>query len=268
MSALITLTTDFGLRGNYSGALKGAILSVCPQAQIVEITHEIGPQDIEEGVYVTSCAWPYYLPGAVHLAVVDPGVGTDRKAIAIRSPQGVFIGPDNGLLSACLPPQSRPAAEGAITLPPTFEAFHLVEPKYFRAEVSHTFHGRDLFGPVAGHVASGVPLEALGPALAEVHALPRTTATQDGGAINGSILHIDTYGNLVTNIPGEWLPAGPISVDIAGARAPGLGRTYGEASALFALVTSDGWLAVALPNSSAAAKLAASRRDPVRVTRA
>ncbi|HET9201445.1 MAG TPA: SAM-dependent chlorinase/fluorinase [Dehalococcoidia bacterium] len=262
---LITLTTDFGLGDNYVGAVKGAILSICPDAQVVDITHLVAPQDIEHGVYLTSTAWPYFPDGAIHVAVVDPGVGTDRRPLLLAGPSAVFIGPDNGILSAALPPHTRPVSSGSVRLPEGYRAFVLDNDRYYRAVPSNTFHGRDIFGPVAAQVANGVDVEAIGSNIGEIVVLPLTTAESDGAVVRGKVLHVDTFGNLVSDIPAALASADRLTVDVAGTPVPGLGRTYGEHRELFALITSDGWLAVAQPNGSAAALLGVGRGEPLLV---
>jgi len=262
---LITLTTDFGLGDNYVGAVKGAILSICPDAEIVDITHLVGPQDIAHGVYLTSTAWPYFPSEAIHVAVVDPGVGTDRRAILISSPRSTFIGPDNGVLSAALPLHARPRSPGPVALPEGYRAFELSETSYYRATPSHTFHARDIFGPVAAHVAAGTEVEAVGRSLAEVVALPMTGATREGTEIRGHVIHVDTFGNLVSDVPAQMLDVEHLTIAIGSRSVPGLGRTYGEHDQLFALITSDGWLALAQPNGSAATTLSVGRGEPLLV---
>jgi S-adenosyl-L-methionine hydrolase (adenosine-forming) len=263
VSPLITLTTDWGLADNYVAAAKGAILSVCPEVHIVDIDHAIAPQDIAQAVYITSTSWPYFPSGTIHIAVVDPGVGTQRRAMLVQSPDAVFIGPDNGVLSAALPVEARPVDPREVPLPAGYKAFELTEDKYFRSTVSNTFHGRDVFGPVAGHAATGVTPDQFGPPVTSLLALPLTTAVQQGDVIRGRIQHIDTFGNLVTDVPESFMAGRAVAVEVSGHLIRGLGRTYGENEGLFALVTSDGWLAVAQVNGSAAAELSASRGDNV-----
>ena len=262
---LITLTTDFGLGDNYVGAVKGAILSICPDAEIIDITHLVAPQDIEHGTYLTATAWPYFPEASIHVAVVDPGVGTDRRPLLLSSPAAVFIGPDNGVLSAALPPHIRPESPGPVVVPKNYNAVVLDDDRFYRATPSHTFHARDIFGPVAAHVAAGVSIEEIGASTSEIIALPLTTAESDGSVVRGKILHVDTFGNLVSNIPEAFLTMQRLTVEIAGVSVGGLGRTYGEHDQLFALLTSDGWLAVAQPNGSASAVLGVGRGEPLLV---
>jgi S-adenosylmethionine hydrolase len=262
---LITLTTDFGLGDNYVGAVKGAIKSICPEAEIVDITHLVDPQNITHGVYLTATSWPYFPGGTIHVAVVDPGVGTERRAILIAGPRGLYIGPDNGILTACLPQHSRPPTAGRIALPDGYRGFQLDNKDFYRAEPSHTFHARDIFGPVAAHLAHGAALDSVGSPISEITAIPLTTARSNGDELRGCVLHVDTFGNLITDIPSTMLSRNRVTVEVKGTTVSGLGRTYGEHNDLFALVTSDGWLAVAQPNGSAARQLGAGRGDTVLV---
>jgi S-adenosylmethionine hydrolase len=262
---LITLTTDFGVGDNYVAAVKGAILTICPDAQIVDITHLVAPQDIEHGVYLTSTAWPYFPQGTIHVAVVDPGVGTDRRPLFLATPEASFIGPDNGVLSAVLPPHARPTTARRVAVPEGLRALVLDNKRFYRALPSHTFHARDIFGPVAAHLAAGADTQAIGSSASEIVALPLTTAESDGSTVRGKVLHVDTFGNLVSNIPRAMIDVERVTVELAGATVPGLGRTYGEHDELFALLTSDGWLAVAQPNGSAASMLGVTRGEPLLV---
>ncbi|HEU4758499.1 MAG TPA: SAM-dependent chlorinase/fluorinase, partial [Dehalococcoidia bacterium] len=168
---LITLTTDFGLADAYVGEVKGVIHSIAPAATIVDISHEVPPQAIEEGAFVLAAAWRYFPVGTVHVAVVDPGVGTERAAIAVVTEQAVFVGPDNGVLSAALPEEARKRAGAGprrVALPRGTAAFLLTNERFQRQPVSATFHGRDIFAPAAAHIASGVRPEEMGPRATEV----------------------------------------------------------------------------------------------------
>ena len=188
---VIVLLTDFGEKDHYVGALKGAIYTVNPSARIDSITHEIRKFDVVEGAYTLVQAACEYPDGTVFVAVVDPGVGSARKAIAIRARNGkIFIGPDNGLL--------KPAAEQAGILDVrTISNRRLMR----RGEISSTFHARDIFGPVAGHLAAGTAFEEVGPSSPHIVDLPQLEPAADNGRLIGHILHVDGYGNIITNIP-------------------------------------------------------------------
>ncbi len=191
MGIIITLLTDFGTVDGYVGAMKGVILSLAPEAQIVDLTHAIPAQDIRAGAWALDESARFYPAGSIHLAVVDPGVGSHRKALVIQCNEQFFIGPDNGVLSfaAAYPRRVRV----------------LDQDEFFRHPVSSTFHGRDIFAAVAGHLASGVSPDRLGSATVEWTQLERPAAHKRANRITGHVLHIDHFGNLITNISGELL---------------------------------------------------------------
>jgi S-adenosylmethionine hydrolase len=246
---LVSVLTDFGLADTYVGQVKAAILNVCAGATIVDLTHAVPPQDIFAGAFLLWSAVEPFPPGSVHVAVVDPGVGSPRRAIALRSHRGdIFVGPDNGLLI--------PAAQrlGGIAL-----SVELIRPEFWRPQTSLTFHGRDIFGPVAGHLAEGVPLEDLGSPITDPIRL--TIPAPDGPS--GEVIHIDTYGNLVTNLPGTNLPA-RFTVRVAAHEVPSAPYYAAvEAGALLALVGSTGLLEISARDANAAALTSASRGTPV-----
>ena len=265
---IITLTSDFGLADPYVAAMKGVILSISPRATLVDVTHEVRPQQQLQAVFLTQASWPFFPPGAVHVAVVDPGVGTARRALVLQTPRGLFVGPDNGVLSSALPDEARPAgaAPEPIALPEGHRAFTIAEPRYLREPVSATFHGRDVFAPAAAHLSLGVPPDAFGPPVPEIVAFPPLRAQRDAtGALRAQVVHIDRFGNVVTDARAADLPAGAVAVEIAGRVVPGLVRTYAEASGLTALAGSAGYLEVALPNGSAAALLSVEIGAPALV---
>ena len=265
MTAIISLTTDFGLSDPYVAAMKGVILSRNPDAVIVDISHDIRPQRIEQGAFVLAAAWPYFPAGSIHIAVVDPGVGTSRAAIVLSTPKGTFVGPDNGILSAALPDEERPACtEGPrrVSLPAGHSARCLSDDRFHRRPVSETFHGRDIFAPVAAHLSLGVPPEELGPRLSEVVALPAFRAVPlADGALAGRIVHVDRFGNLVSDVHADQLLSNRITAEIGGRRIAGLGRTYAESEGLVALIGSSGFLEVALREGSAAREIGADVGD-------
>jgi S-adenosylmethionine hydrolase len=255
---IITLTTDFGLADPCVAAMKGVILSLNPAATIVDITHEVRPQQVAQGAFLLSQALPYFPPGTVHAVVVDPGVGTGRRALAVATPEALLVGPDNGVLSAALPDETRrragsTAGPGAVTLPEGYRAVALTRRRYMREPVSGTFHGRDVFAPAAAHLSQGVGLEALGPAVKKVLALPPFRARRrPDGVLEGHVLHVDRFGNLITDVRAEDLSTHQVEVRIGGRRIEGLARTYEEVSDVKALVGSSGHLEVARRGDSAA----------------
>jgi hypothetical protein len=248
---LITLLTDFGLRDTYVGQVKGAILAIAPTATIVDLTHAVPPQDIQAGAFYLWSAVEACPPGSVHVAVVDPGVGSLRLALAVETIRGdLLVGPDNGLLV--------PAAErlGGIQ-----RIVELNNPEFWRANTSATFHGRDIFGPVAAHLASGVPLDRVGSPVADLMRLGLPVS--DGR--HGEIIHVDTYGNLVTNIAAADLPAGfqvVICDRVVAAHAYYAAVAPGE---LIALTGSAGLLEISVRDGSAAQVTGAARGTPVSV---
>ncbi len=269
---IITLASDFGLDDPYVAAMKGVILSVNPAARLVDVTHSIRPQAVEQAVFVLAAAWPYFPPGAIHVAVVDPGVGTHRRAIALRTAAAVFVGPDNGVLSAALPDDARAAAgdsPGPVALPADCRAVSLTNQRYFRQPVSSTFHGRDIFAPVAAHLSLGVAFEDLGEPLQQIIALPPFRARrQPDGSLRGRVLHIDIFGNLITDLHVEDLPSGDAVIEVAGRSIKGVSPTYEPGSELRAVTGSSGCLEIAAPGGSAAAVLSAAPGLAVVVRRA
>lgn len=267
--AIITLTTDFGVSDPYVAQMKGVILGLSPSARLVDVTHEVRPQAVRQAVYLTQAAWPAFPEHSVHVAVVDPGVGSERRALLIVTPHGRYIGPDNGVLSSALPEATREHAErdgSAVGLPAGHRAFLLAERRYMREPVSATFHGRDVFAPAAAHLTLGVAPEAFGEPVTSMLAYPPLRAHRDaGGSLSGEVMHIDRFGNVVMDVRREDLPDGVLIVEIAGDRVPGPVLTYSDATGLTALVESSGYLEVALPNGSAADALGVDIGAPVHV---
>ena len=259
---VITLTTDFGTADTFVGEMKGVILSVNPDAAIVDLTHEVPSHDIVAGAYLLGAAYRQFPPGTIHVAVVDPGVGTARRPLAVSGPNAAFVCPDNGLLSYVLereggsPPDRPPLEVGEAGLPPGWVAYHLKNDRYWRRPVSATFHGRDIFASVAAYLSVGEPAAKMGPAAVRVQAfrVPRPLAAN--GRIDGAVVHVDRFGNLVTNIGAALLPSsGAFVVEVGGRRTTGLVDSYQSEGALLAIVGSQGTLEIAARNGSAAAEL-------------
>ena len=272
MRQFITLTTDFGLADPYVASIKGSIYSINPEATVIDVSHEIRPQRIEQAVFVLEYALPYLPGNSIHVLVVDPGVGTDRRAIALTTPNGTFIGPDNGRLSVALPADIRSSIGKATTpvvLPPQYNAFELTNDAYHRKPVSVTFQGRDIFAPVAAHLSLGVPARELGPPISEVIAIsPFRAEVEDDNSLSGRVIHVDRYGNLITNVGGDQLDSRDISIEVSGRTIDGLSRTYAAAAGLTAIIASTGFLAIVLPNGSAADELDLDIGAAIRVLRA
>ena len=269
----IVLLTDFGTRDTYVGQVKAVLAARAPGAPLVDLTHEVSPYAIDEGAWLLETALPFLPAPAVVLAVVDPGVGSERAPIALRAPAATdpsavryFVGPDNGLLSAATP-GTRPSAPGPCPAPPALDVRAIENTEARLGTVSATFHGRDLFAPAAAHIAVTGHHEALGPARDELTLLPPFAGRAEGTAVRGTVIHIDRYGNLVTTIRKEQLPP-DFAVDINGHRIEHMVRTFSDAApgALACHVDSSGFLAVAEREGNAANRTGAARGDTVRLT--
>jgi S-adenosylmethionine hydrolase len=251
---VVTLLTDFGLDDAYVGTVKGVILAINPRARLVDLTHAVPPQDVRRAALLLASAWRFFPRGTVHLAVVDPGVGGGRRPIAVQAGGHYFVGPDNGLLGFCF---DLPAARGVV----------LAEPSYHRRPVSHTFHGRDVFAPVAAHCSRGVGLDAFGPPVRHPVRLSGFPPRRAGGRVQGEVLLADRFGNLLTSLTGRDLP-GPTDrgvLRIGRARIRGLARTYAERprQALGALIESSGRVEVFVREGSARQRLGLGPGAPV-----
>jgi S-adenosylmethionine hydrolase len=234
--------------------MKGVILSLAPDARLVDVTHEVEPQQIMEAALTLEAAAPCFPPGTIHVAVVDPGVGTARRGLVVAAAGQFFVGPDNGLFTPVLRAGWR--------------AFELTAPEYRRPVVSRTFHGRDIFAPAAAHLARGVPPERFGPPVGDPVRLAWPEARPTHLGLRGEVIHVDRFGNLVTSISAEQLgslaAAGPVVVHVAGHLLPLVG-TYAELppGGAGALIGSRNRLEVAVREGSAARRLAAERGMPV-----
>jgi S-adenosylmethionine hydrolase len=271
MCAIITLTTDFGLADAYVAAMKGVILNINPETTLVDICHTIEPQNILQAAFILSTAYEFFSPGTIHLVVVDPGVGTERRAIILITPLAYFVAPDNGVLSYIIPPNSfEPLADGSqlVRLGAGLEAIAITRPQFWRSPVSPTFHGRDVFAPVAARLSLGLPPSDFGEKVDSVMTFPysRPYRAKDGVLV-GCILHIDHFGNLITNIKSDNLPQRKqsISVEIGSHVINGLVRTYAEGKDLMALIGSSDHLEIALKDGSASVFLGAKIGDEVKV---
>ena len=264
----VVLATDFGLADAYVGMMRGVIFSINPHVPVIDLTHGIGPQDVRHGAVVLADACPYFPEGATFVAVVDPGVGTDRSAILLETPHHRFVAPDNGLLTlVCRRYDSGFGDIGTSTLadvPSGCRAWRLTNSSYWRHPVSATFHGRDVFAPAAAHLSTGVAPDNLGDPVARITALGLPDPRPEGNVVRGQIIFADAFGNLVSDItadiladlgvPGEDLE---VVVSIAGQSIAGLSRTFHDppGSGLKALLGSHGRLEVALVDGSASAAL-------------
>ncbi len=267
--AIITLTTDFGTDDAYVAAMKGVILDINPDATIVDICHSVGPQAVGEAAFILSTAYPYFPADTVHVVVVDPGVGGPRRAIIVETEKAIFVAPDNGVLSyvvqaSATRPISRP---GRTRLPPGLEAFQITNRRFWRQPVSSTFHGRDIFAPVAAHISLGKPLSDLGKPIASVNVFPLPRPERDaGGHLTGHVVHIDRFGNLITDVTADDLPSAGLRIDLAGQQIHSLSRSYEGPGGLVALVGSSGRLEISLPRGSAARHLGARVGDVLHIS--
>jgi len=242
---ILTLTTDFGLDDHYVGTMKGVILGICPDAQIVDISHGVRPFAIAEGAYTIAQAWRYFPAGTVHVVVVDPGVGTSRRPILVEAGGHFFIGPDNGVLSMVY--QREPATVRLIA-----------NERLFRHPVSFTFHGRDIFAPVAAHVAAGVATGDVGGTIDDY--------VRPDFLTPGRILKIDRFGNIITNFHVDDFPdLGDFQMTIGGVTIDRIARNYAECGGdeLFVIVGSSGYYEISLAQGSAAGKLQCQPGAPI-----
>lgn len=258
--SVITLTTDFGTGSPYVAAMKGVILSINPAVTLVDVTHDVRPQDVRQGALVLDGTSRFFPEGTIHVAVVDPGVGTDRKIVYARIGRQQFVAPDNGLLSR-LARRSKPEEIIAVT-----------EPGYWLARVSATFHGRDIMAPVAARLSLGLAPEQLGPPLARLVELDWPEPRVAPGRIEGEVLDVDSFGNVITNVTANELAAVPSDVEVhvtcAGQSVEGIAAAYGDHTAwqLVALVGSSAHLELAVVGSSAARLLDVAAGAAVTVT--
>jgi hypothetical protein len=248
---IITLTTDFGLDDGYVGVIKGVILGILPWAQIVDISHAIAPQAILDAGYVLATAAPYFPRGTVHVVVVDPGVGTERRPLAVLTERAVYIGPDNGVFSRVYGDENVQSIR------------QLTNPAYRLPLISNTFHGRDIFAPAAAHIAGGIPPHSLGPEVADPVRLviPQPQRLADG-SLRGEIIYVDHFGNLISNVPVAWLGGrAEWRFEIGGVVIDGFHSTYGRVAVNQAVVLggSEGLIEVGVRNNHAGAVLGLGR---------
>ena len=271
---MLVFTTDFGLADSYAGAMKGVALGINPNLRLIDLTHQVAPQNVAQGAFVLGVSYRYFPADAIHVAVVDPGVGTSRRPILLQTPHGSFVAPDNGLLSRVLSEYlpDPPPTPGIVEVPPLLRAFHLTNPDYWLHPVSSTFHGRDIFTPVAAHLSLGVAPESLGEPTAELTWLPLPQASVTPEGLRGEIIYCDVYGNLISSIPATLLEGREVGeIRIRGRSIRRLSATFLDAGdsasppELIALFGSHGYLEVAVPNGSAAATLSAGPGEPVTV---
>jgi S-adenosylmethionine hydrolase len=252
--AVVTFTTDFGSSDGYAGAMKGVVLSLAPDAVLVDISHEIPARDVRAGAFTLAQAAPLFPPGTIHVAVVDPGVGGARAEVVVAAAGSLFVGPDNGLLS--------------LAAPAPRQAWRIENPTYRREPVSPTFHGRDVFAPAAGRLAAGWRADQAGAALPEIATLALGTRSLEGGGA-GEVVHVDGFGNLFTSFTGAVAP-GPWMLELGEDRFPLTGaRTFADVAPgrLVLYAGSGGQVEIAVRDGSAEALTGASQGAPLRLRR-
>lgn len=262
--SVITLLTDFGTVDEYVGVMKGVILSIAPDVHLIDLTHGIDPQDVVQGAYILKAAVEYFPSGSIHLAVVDPGVGGERAAVAVRCGRHFYVAPDNGILSLILKNKNA-------------FAVRIANEDLFRKPVSPTFHGRDIFAPAAAYLSAGHDIKNLGPTIpseALVRLPSRILEKCTSKSIAGRVVAIDRFGNLMTNITARAIDhfyrrqqGRQICVWVNHTPIPGLAETYcrSEEGGLLALIGSRGYLEISVNGASAAAQLNVHKGDPVTV---
>ncbi|MCL2475883.1 SAM-dependent chlorinase/fluorinase [Candidatus Bathycorpusculum sp.] len=256
---MITLTTDFGLNDPYVAQMKGVIYTLNPNSKIIDITHGVDKFNICMGAFMLASVAPYFPVGTVHVAIVDPGVGTERRAIVVQTNQAFFVGPDNGILMLAAQQQDIK------------HVYELSNPKFRLPKVSHTFHGRDIFAPVAAHIDSGISVAEFGSEITQQPLLtPKFASIQNiNGTLTGQILYVDSFGNAVTNIPSELIQSQTVNVSLPQVVLKlALRETYAQTNSkeAVALVGSHGFLELALNQDSFAKKYPVRTGDPVTVT--
>jgi len=240
--APIVLLTDFGLEDHYVGVMKGVIAGLAPEAQMIDLTHQIPPQDVQTAGFHLWASYRYFPEGSIFVAVVDPGVGTERKGLLLSAGGRFFLGPDNGLFTFILEED------------PNFQAYSLINKDYFLPVVSYTFHGRDIFAPCAAHLFNGAPPASFGPRVQELVRFPLPKLVEEPGRLRGGIIHVDRFGNLITNISAESLRTRQVKgIWFKGRQLPFL-RTYAEVKEgePLAIIGSTGLLEIAVFRGSAA----------------
>jgi S-adenosylmethionine hydrolase len=275
MSSIITLTTDFGYDGAYVAAVKGAILSTNPEANIIDISHSIEPQNILQAAFLLSAAYRYFPKQTIHMAIVDPGVGSERQGIILKTASALYVAPDNGILSYIIddlfPIESHSSTEHKhdlkeIVFKTGVEVVAITDPRFWRHPVSPTFHGRDIFAPVAAGLSLGISPYEFGEKINSLHVLsiPKPSLDPEGNLV-GQVLHVDRFGNLITNIKSNDLPGKDVIFEVAGHRIQGIKNYYAQNEGVMAIVGSSGYIEVSLRDGSACDFLGAIVGDAIKV---
>jgi S-adenosylmethionine hydrolase len=261
MSPIVTLTTDFGYDDPYVAAVKGAILNINPAASIVDVTHSVRPQDILQAAFILNVAYRCFPKQTVHVAIVDPGVGSERRGVILKTSSALFVAPDNGILSyiiddlfsiedSSVTEQTQSLTE--IVFKKGLEAAAITDPRFWRHPVSPTFHGRDIFAPVAAGLSLGISPFEFGEKINSLHIFPVPKPSVDpDGCVVGQVVHVDRFGNLITDIRSNSLPGKNITIEVAGRRIQGTSDYYAQAEGIIAMVGSSGYLEISLRDGSA-----------------
>jgi S-adenosylmethionine hydrolase len=259
--SVVTISTDFGIADYAAGLLNGVVWNIAPSAEIVVLSHDIPRHDVMSGAHLLERSLPFFPRDTVHVYVIDPGVGTQRRAIAARLGDQFFVGPDNGLITL--------AAQKCAANREPVEIVHLSKPDYWLKDVSDIFHGRDIFTPVGAHLANGVSLNDLGPVISDPVWLDIPSPISQPGIITGQVMQVDHFGNLSTNIlTDQILPNESIQITLGNRTIKALSRTFGDGKpgSLLALIDSSGRLSICVVNGSAANFLHLQAGAEVRVT--
>ncbi len=255
---MITLTSDFGLKDPYVAEMKGAILTINPNATIVDITHGVEKFNVRMGAYMLASATPYFPKGTIHMAVVDPDVGTKRRAILVQTKQGFFVGPNNGILILAAQNQGIE------------HIYELTNPMFMLPEVSNTFHGRDVFAPSTAHLDKGVKPTEFGPEISNANIPDFASVKRRNGSFIGEVLHIDSFGNIITNVnQKEVANAKTVKIKLQNISLTlAFRKTYAEAKSQepIALIGSHGFLEIAIDQASAAEKFNVKAGDKIQAT--
>jgi len=274
VNSVITLTTDFGADDAYVAVMKGIILSTNPEANIVDITHSVEPQNVYQAAFILGYTYRYFPKKTVHVAIIDPGVGSERRGVILKTPSALFVAPDNGILSYVIDELSSTEDltvqyskdQDLVTLGKGFEAIAITEPRFWRQPVSTTFHGRDIFAPVAAALSLDISPYELGEKITSLQVFPIPKPLVDyQGKLTGTVLYVDHFGNLITNIKKSDLPGKDILIEVAGRFIQGITDYYAEGEGLMAIIGSSGYLEISLKNGSAADFLNMRTGDEVKV---
>ncbi len=274
MSSVITLTTDFGYDDAYVAAVKGAILSINPEANIIDISHSIMPRNILQAAFVLNAAYRYFPKQTVHMAVVDPGVGSERQGVIVKTPSALLVAPDNGILSYIINDLFHVESSSnqyshnleKVIFKTGLEAVAITDPRFWRHPVSPTFHGRDIFAPVAAGLSLGISLYEFGEKINSLHIFPIPKPSLDPeDNLIGQVLYVDHFGNLITNIKNDDLPGKDVMIEAAGYCIQGISSYYAQNEGVMAIMGSSGYLEISLRDGSACDFLGVVVGDEIKV---